>query len=88
METAKNLKVICRWEDGSYNCTVDLLDSWTQTWEQNLSYCARAGDPAPVNLWILEQIKTGAYDPIDACPIPATSKTETSNAKQEEPQII
>lgn len=68
---AKNLIVICRWGDGGYNCTVDLWDSWTQTWESAVPYCARAGDPAPVNQWVLDQIAGGGYDPIEACPIPA-----------------
>jgi hypothetical protein len=72
MENAKNLIVICQYEDGAYNCTVDLYDAWTQTWEEDVSYCARHGDPAPVNVWIIEQIDTGAYDPISACPIPPT----------------
>jgi hypothetical protein len=70
MDTLKNLIVICQWQDGSYNCTVDMYDNWNQTWEENIPYCARRGDPAPVNVWIIEQIDTGAYDPISACPIP------------------
>ena len=70
METARNLKVICQWQDGGYSCTIDLYDAWTQTWETDVPYCARLGDPAPVNVWIIEQIDTGAYNPISACPIP------------------
>jgi len=70
MDMVKNLKVICQWQDGSYNCTVDMYDTWTQTWETDVLYAARRGDPAPVNVWIIEQIDTGAYDPISACPIP------------------
>jgi hypothetical protein len=66
---AKNLNVICQWVDGGYNCTVDLWDSWSQTWEIAVQYCAREGDPAPVNQWIIEQIGTGAYDPIGACQV-------------------
>jgi len=72
MDNVKNLTVICRWQDGAYNCTIDLFDDWTKTWENAVPYTARSGDPAPVNIWIIDQINTGAYDPIDACPIPPT----------------
>jgi hypothetical protein len=70
MDTVKNLIVICQWQDGSYKCTVDMYDTWNQVWEENILYVARRGDPAPVNVWIIEQIDTGAYAPISACPIP------------------
>jgi hypothetical protein len=70
MDTVKNFQVICQYEDGAYNCTISLYDTWTQTWEDNISYCARRGDPAPVNVWIINQIDSGAYGSIDACPIP------------------
>jgi len=67
----RNLKVICKEQIGDgYICTVDMYDAWTQTWEADVPYGARAGDPAPVNVWIIEQINTGAYDPINACPLP------------------
>jgi hypothetical protein len=69
-EVAKNLRVVCQWQDGAYNCLVDIWDSWSQSWDTDCVYCARAGDPAPVNVWILNQIATGAYNPISACPIP------------------
>ena len=69
-EVAKNLRVICQWQDGAYKCLVDIWDNWSQSWDTDCDYCARAGDPAPVNVWILEQIATGAYDPINACPLP------------------
>jgi hypothetical protein len=69
MTIAQNLVVICQEIDGAYRCTVDVWDQWSQTWE-NVPYIARSGDPAPVNVWIIEQIDTGAYDPIDACPLP------------------
>jgi hypothetical protein len=88
METVKNLIVICQWQDGAYNCTVDLWDSWTQTWDENVPYCARAGDPAPVNVWILEQIATGAYDPIDACPIPPPPPEPTQPSGQDGPTVL
>jgi hypothetical protein len=70
MEIAKNLTVICQWQDGSYNCTVDIWDESSQSWDLDCSYCAREGDPAPVNVWIMDQINTGAYSPVSACPIP------------------
>ena len=70
MNTAKDLVVNCQFQDGAYKCTISLYDEWTQTWEENIPYAARSGDPAPVNIWILEQIATGAYDPINACPLP------------------
>jgi hypothetical protein len=70
MPIAQNLVVICQEQDGAYRCTVDLYDDWTQSWEENVPYIARRGDPAPVNVWIVEQIDTGAYNPISACPIP------------------
>ena len=67
----KNLKVICKEQIGEgYRCTIDMYDAWTQTWEENIQYVARAGDPAPVNVWIIEQINTGIYDPINACALP------------------
>jgi hypothetical protein len=70
MNIAKDLVVICQFEDGAYKCTISLYDEWTKTWEADVTYIARAGDPAPVNVWILEQIATGAYNPINACPLP------------------
>lgn len=67
----KNLKVLCKEQIGNgYRCTVDIYDSWTKTWEENVPYVAREGDPAPVNQWIMDQINTGAYNPISACPLP------------------
>jgi hypothetical protein len=69
MEPYKNLVVTCETSDGAYLCTLDLYDPWTQQYD-NVNYVARAGDPAPANIWILDQIATGAYDPISACPIP------------------
>jgi hypothetical protein len=76
MENVKNLKVICQLEDGAYNCTVDMFDTWAKAWDDNVSYVARRGDPAPVNVWIIEQIATGSYNPIDACPIPPPETTQ------------
>ena len=70
MDNVKNLRVLCKWEDdGGYNCLIDILDDWTQTWEADVPYTARKGDPAPVNKWIIEQIETGSYDPIAACTV-------------------
>jgi hypothetical protein len=69
-EIVKNLVVKCVDDTKAYICTVDLWDDWSQSWETNVPYVARAGDPAPVNVWIIEQIGTGEYDPIDACPLP------------------
>lgn len=88
MPVAQNLVVICQWEDGAYNCTVDIWDSWTQTWEKNVPYVARAGDPAPVNQWILEQIATGAYDPIDACPVSPPPPEPTQPDGENGPTVI
>jgi len=76
---AKNLIVMCRWADGAYSCTIDLWDDWNQVWELSVSYCARAGDPAPVNKWILEQIEAGSYGSIEACPIPVPPVIEPSD---------
>ena len=83
---AKNLNVICQWQDGAYNCTIELFDAWTQTWETDVSYCARSGDPAEVNIWILEQISTGAFEPIGGCPIPPPK--EFKNDTSEVPTVI
>jgi hypothetical protein len=71
MPLAQNLSVICQESDGAYICTVDIWDDFSQSWD-NCNYCARPGDQAPVNLWILQQIATGAYDPIVACPLSPT----------------
>lgn len=79
-EVAQNLRVICQWQDGSYNCLVDVWDDYSQSWDTDCKYCARAGDPAPVNVWILEQIATGSYDPISACPIPPPPPSPTVSA--------
>lgn len=69
-EQFKNLRVLCCWEDnGGYNCLVDMWDDWSKAWELDVPYVARAGDPAPCNVWILDQIATGAFDPIAACPV-------------------
>lgn len=76
---AKNLIVVCQWADGAYNCTIDLWDDWNQAWEGSVKYCARAGDPAPVNKWILEQIETGAYAPVEACPVDPIVPPEPSS---------
>ena len=70
MENVKNLQVQGAWEDGAYGCTIDLLDEWNNVWEKNVQYTARAGDPAPVNKWILEQIATGQFDPVPVFPQP------------------
>ena len=80
MPIAQNLTVICQWQDGAYNCTVDIWDDYTQSWDTDCNYCAREGDPAPVNQWILEQIATGAYNPISACPIPPPPEKPTVSA--------
>lgn len=80
MTIAQNLTVICQWQDGAYNCTVDIWDDYTQSWDIDCEYTARAGDPAPVNQWILEQIATGAYNPISACPVPPPPEGPTVSA--------
>jgi hypothetical protein len=79
-ELAQNLRVVCQWQDGAYNCLVDIWDNWTRSWDADCNYCARAGDPAPVNVWILEQIATGAYNPIEACPLPPPSDESSTAA--------
>jgi hypothetical protein len=70
MNDVKNFVVMCQLADGAYKCIISLYDNWTQTWEDNIPYIARRGDHAPVNVWIIEQIDTGAYDPISECPLP------------------
>ena len=80
MPVAQNLTVICQWQDGAYNCTVDIWDDYSQSWDTDCPYTAREGDPAPVNQWILEQIATGAYNPISACPIPPPPEKPTVSA--------
>lgn len=80
MPIAQNLVVICQWQDGAYNCTVDIWDDYSQSWDTDCPYTARAGDPAPVNQWILEQIATGAYNPISACPVPPPPEKPTVTA--------
>ena len=65
----KNLIVVCQEPDAAYRCTIDMYDAWNQAWE-TVPYTARRGDPAPVNVWIIEQIDTGAFDPINACVFP------------------
>ena len=87
MDQAKNLTVVCQYEDGAYYCTIELFDAWSQTWEI-VPYVARRGDPAPVNVWIIEQIDTGAYDPIDACPIPPPPPEPTHPAGDAGPVVI
>lgn len=79
-EVAQNLRVICQWQDGAYKCLVDIWDIYLQSWDTDCEYAARAGDPAPVNVWILEQIATGSYDPISACPIPPPPPLPTISA--------
>jgi len=64
----KNLRVLCRWEaDGGLNCLVDMWDDWSKTWELDVPYVARKGDPAPCNIWILNQIANGSYGPFEPC---------------------
>lgn len=60
MENARNLNSVQIMPDGTYICQIELLDAWTGSWE-SVPYCAREGDPAPVNLWILAEIATGQY---------------------------
>jgi hypothetical protein len=79
MEQFKNLVVICQYQDGSYKCTLDIYDEWTKTWSNTL-YVARSGDSAPANVWIIQQIATGAYDPISACPIPVPPQDSGSGS--------
>jgi len=88
METAKNLTVICQYQDGAYSCTVDLWDDWTKTWEENVPYSARAGDPAPVNVWIIQQIDTGAYNPIGPCPLPPPPPPTTQDSGSGAPSVV
>lgn len=79
MSVARNLRDICILEDSSYKCTLDLWDSWVGVWDEGRTYVARANDPAPVNQWVLDQIATGAYDPIEACHIPAPPVADPSD---------
>lgn len=88
MENVRNLIVVCVDPDGAYHCTIDLFDPWAQTWEENVPYVARAGDPAPVNQWILEQIATGAYDPINACPIPVPPVPPSEVTGENGPTVV
>ena len=65
----RNLAVICQEEDGAYNCTIEIYDDWSSAWLA-IRYVARRGDPAPANIWIIEQIETGAFAPVGPCPLP------------------
>ena len=47
---ASNLRNVSRYSDGAYHCTID-IDG------EACVYVARAGDPAPLNNWILGQIE-------------------------------
>ena len=64
MTEARNISDVQRLPDGGYFCTVELFDDWTKSWEE-VVYCARPGDPAPVNKWILSELETGVYDIVD-----------------------
>jgi regulator of sirC expression with transglutaminase-like and TPR domain len=59
----RNLRVTCQYEDGAYLCLIDILDTYTLIWDEDVIYVARNGDSAPVNIWIISQIETGQFDP-------------------------
>lgn len=63
MENVKNLKINYQYEDGAYDCILDMYDEWNHVWD-TVPYIARKGDPAPINKWIIEQIDTKQFDPI------------------------
>jgi len=46
---ASNLRILGKYDDGAYRCLID-IDG-----DESL-YCARHGDDAPMNLWVLERI--------------------------------
>ena len=50
MMSAANLRNVSRYADGAYHCTID-IDG------EACIYVARAGDPAPLNIWILDRIE-------------------------------
>jgi hypothetical protein len=49
MMSASNLRIEGQYEDGAYRCLID-IDG------EDCLYCARAGDDAPLNVWILERV--------------------------------
>ena len=52
---ASNLRILGKYDDGAYRCLID-IDG-----EESL-YCARHGDDAPMNLWILERVVAWEVD--------------------------
>lgn len=60
MSNVKNIRNIQILPDGAYLCTIDLYDEWSNLWDE-CQYCARAGDNASANIFILNEINTGNY---------------------------
>ncbi len=60
MSNVKNIRDVQILPDGAYLCTIDLYDEGSNSWGE-CQYCARAGDNAPANIFILSEINTGNY---------------------------
>ena len=50
MMQATNLRILGKYSDGAYRCLIE-IDG------ENALYCARDGDDAPLNMWIMERVR-------------------------------
>jgi len=71
LDYVRNIKNVRRTPDGAYRCEIEMQDNLTKEFFPT-TYCARAGDNAPVNTWILEEIETGNYVITDMTVAPPT----------------
>ena len=62
MAEAQNLTNVRLLPDGGWLCNIDLKLPG-EDWEA-AEYCARRGDKAPVNLWIIEQIDAAQWSEV------------------------
>lgn len=81
MIEAQNLTNVRLMPDGAWLCDIDLKLSGEE-WEA-IEYCARRGDNAPVNLWIIEQIDAGDVEVTDWVPPPRDIDAEWASARRE-----
>lgn len=81
MSEAQNLTNVRVMPDGAWLCNIDLRLPG-EDWEP-VEYCARRGDKAPVNLWIIEQIDAGAVTVTDWVPPTRDIEAEWTEVRRE-----
>lgn len=70
MDNIRNISRIIKLSDTSYLVKLELFDEWNSIWE-SIYYSVNYNDPAPINKYLTEQLKSGDLDSIM---IPMTTK--------------